>query len=112
MPELSKKLKAALKEHAGRAWEAEMRVVLEGLAAKFDQWKAGAISTADLSDAIHDYHNGAAREIWRRFATNDPKMPLAHAVASGVVSKESLPAEVVDHIASMVEFFSEREENG
>ena len=88
-----------------------MRTALEPLAARFDQWRAGVLTTAELNEAIHAYHNGVAREIWQRFATNDPKMPLAHAVAVGAVSKESLPAEVVEHIAPMVEFFREREQN-
>lgn len=90
MPETSKKLKALLREHAGRAWEAEMGAALEGLAAKFDAWKAGAISNADLHAAVHEYHDGIAREIWKRFSTNDPKMQLAHAVATGVLRKDSL----------------------
>ena len=109
MPETPRKLKSVLREQAGRAWEAEMRAALGALAAKFDEWRGGALSTADLDAAVHAYHNGTAREIWKRFSTNDPKMPLAHAVAAGVLPKASLPAEVVEHIASMVEFFEEQE---
>lgn len=69
------------------------------------------MSTADLDAAVHEYHNGIAREIWKRFSTTDPTMPLSHAVATGVVAKESLPPEVVEHIASMVECFREEEQN-
>jgi hypothetical protein len=86
-----------------------MKAALEDLAAKFDTWKAGRISSADLDAAIHRHHDGIAREIWRRFSTNDAKVPLAHAVAVGLVTKESLPAEVLEHIAPMVEFFEEQE---
>ena len=86
-----------------------MKAALGALATKFDEWKAGRMSSADLHAAIHDYHNGIGREIWKRFSTNNPKMPLAHAVAVGLVSKESLPAEVLEHIEPMVEFFQEQE---
>jgi hypothetical protein len=112
MPKTSKKLTAAVRKHAKRAWEAEMRAALEPLAAKFDLWRAGRMSTADLDEAIHAYHNGVAREIWRRFATNDPKMPLAHAVAIGAPSMESLPSGVAEHIAPLVGFFQAREQDG
>ena len=105
MREPSKALKKELRHHAERAWEAEMKAALGALAAKFDQWRSGGISSGDLDAAIHAYHDGAAREIWRLFSTSDRKMPLAHAVAAGLIEEESLPAEVREHIASMVEFF-------
>lgn len=104
----SKRLKKALREHAGRAWEAEMAAALAALAAKFDAWKVGTMSTADLDVAIHEHHNGIARDIWKRFSIGDVKVPLAQAVASGVVSKESLPPEVVAHIAPLLEYFQAR----
>ena len=109
MPETPKKLKAVLREHAARAWEAEMSAALGALSAKFDEWNAGAMSTADLDAAIHEYHNGIARDIWKRFSTNDPVIPLAHAVATGVLPKDSLPPEVVERIESMVALFEEEE---
>ena len=109
MLETPKKLKAALREHAGRAWEAEMSAALGTLSAKFDEWKAGAMSTADLDAAVHEYHDGIARDIWKRFSRNDPVIPLAHAVATGVLPKDSLPPEVVELIASMVGLFEEED---
>jgi hypothetical protein len=110
MREPSKRLKKELRQHVGRAWEAEMKAALGDLAAKFDGWRAGHVSTADLDAAIHKYHDGAAREIWRRFSTNDLKMPLAHAVAVGLIEEQSLSPEVRDHISSMVAFFREQEQ--
>jgi hypothetical protein len=110
MTETSKRMKALLRQHAGRAWEAEMKAALGTLAARFRDWEAGRLSSSDLHTAIHEYHDGVGREIWKRFATNNPKVPLAHAVAAGVVAKESLPAEVQEHISGMVEFFQAGEQ--
>lgn len=109
MREISKALKRELRQHAERAWEAEMKAALGALAAKFDEWRAGSLSSADLDAAIHAYHDGIAREIWRRFSGGDRRMPLAHAVAAGFIDEKSLPPEVREHIASMVEFFREQE---
>ena len=108
MPEISKKLKKMLRQHASRAWEAEMQAALQALEAKFSQWKKGTISSAELNDAIHEYHDGISRDIWRRFSTNKPRMPLAYAVASGLITEKSLPAEVLEHIESTVEYFREQ----
>jgi hypothetical protein len=38
-------------------------------------------------------------------------MPLAHAVAMGLIDEESLPPAVRQHIASMVTFFREQQQN-
>lgn len=83
-----------------------MKVALGALGDKFDQWRAGVLSSGDLHDAIHEYHQGPGREIWKRYATNRPETQLAYAVAAGFVSRESLPKEVLDSIASTVEFFA------
>ena len=109
MQQTSKRMKALIRQHAGRAWEAEMKAALGALATKFGEWEAGRMSGGDLHAAIHEYHDGIGREIWKRFATNNPDVSLAHAVAAGFVTKESLPCEVQEHIASMVEFFLETE---
>lgn len=109
MQEPVKRMKDLLRQHAKRAWEAEMKAALEPLAAKFEMWKSGAMSSADLDEAIHEYHNGTAREIWKRFSTKDARMAIAHAVASGSIASESLPPEVREYIAHVVKFFLERE---
>ena len=49
------------------------------------------------------------REIWRRFSGSDRKVPVAHAVAVGLIDEESLSPEAREHIASMVEFFRNKE---
>jgi hypothetical protein len=108
MPDLSKKLKSQIREHANRAWEAEMRAALGSLSAKFEEWRAGTMSTADLDAAIHEYHNGIAREIWNRFSTNDKRIALAHAVAVGLIAKDSLPVEVVEQIKVATAYFEEQ----
>ena len=87
-----------------------MKIAPGRLAARFRDWEAGQLSSSDLHAAIHEYHDGTGRDIWKRFATNNPKVPLAYAVATGVVTRESLPREVQEHIAGMVEFFQEGEQ--
>ncbi len=50
MNKVPKKLKKLLAEHAGRAWEAELRSALAALAERFDQRRAGTL-TCDEVDA-------------------------------------------------------------
>lgn len=112
MPEPTKRVQKLLRELAGQAWEAEMRVALGALARKFEQWEAGTLSSAELHDAIHAYHNGEAREIWKRHSMPDPRIPLAHAVATGVIAREKLPPEALEHLASLIELFEDQRREG
>ena len=106
MNKIPKKLKRLLAEQADRAWEAEMRSALAALAERFDQWRAGALSCDELDQAVHAYHNGIARDIWKRYAGNDPVLPVARAVALGILGRESVPPEVLAQIAGLVDLFS------
>lgn len=109
---INRRLKKLLSQHAGRAWDAEMQAALGGLADKFDQWREGAMTCENLHRAVHEYHDGIAREIWKRYRTNKPEIPLAYAVATGFVSRESLPEEFVDHIELHVRALEEVLEEG
>lgn len=88
-----------------------MNVALEALAVQFDRWREGRISCADLHDAIHEYHDGIGREIWKRFSTRQPEVPLAHAVAAGLIARESLPAELLELVEPLVQFFRQQEQD-
>ena len=106
MNQIPKKLKRLLAEQADLAWEAEMRGALAALAEQFDQWRAGALTCDELDQAVHAYHNGIARDIWKRYAGNDPVLPVARAVALGILGRESVPPEVLAQIAGLVDLFS------
>ncbi len=107
MSEPSKKLRKMLREQAERAWEAEMRAALGALHGKFEQWKSGEVSSGDLDRAIHEYHNGIARDIWKRYSNSRPHFQVAYAVAAGLIAKDSLPPEVQEYIASLLGFYED-----
>jgi len=103
MNKVPKRLKALLREHLDRAWEAEMGAALGALGERFDQWRGGALSTADLDAAIHRYHNATARAIWKHYAGDDLEVALVGAVVRGVITRESLPPEVLERIGGLLE---------
>jgi hypothetical protein len=77
----SKKVKRVIREYASQLYEADLHKALEALAAKFDEWKNGAIDSFDLEEAIHRFHNGAARELYKQYtitpsSTSSWRMPL------------------------------------
>ncbi len=105
MPETSKRIKRLVREYAAIAHDRELGHVLDDLGAQFERWRSGAISAAELNDLIHQFHDGASREVWRKYATNRLEAALGLAVATGVLRKEELPTELLQHLAGFIDFY-------
>ena len=103
---------AELWEQAARAWETEMAAALNALGEQFDRWREGDLSTDALDQAVHEYHNGKAREIWKRYNVDDPAVAVAAAVVHGVLEPGSLPAEVQEQIQPWLELARLPHEDG
>lgn len=105
MQEVSKRIKRLVREWAGIAHDRDLRKALSELRVQFDRWDRGEIDTSELNDLVHRFHQDTSREIWKRYATTHLEPAVASAVAAGVLRKEELPAELLQHIASLVEFY-------
>jgi len=90
MEEAPKHVKRAVRELAGRAHEIELGRELTALQQEFARWQRGEISALDVSDAIHRFHEGPARELWARCTNNDPTMAVAFAIDSGILGRAGL----------------------
>jgi hypothetical protein len=105
MPDRPKDLKRIVREWAAIAHDRELEQALLALRTHFDRWQRGEIAAADLNDLIHQFHQGASREIWKRYATNHLEPAIGFAVATGILRREELPEELVGHVAGLIEFY-------
>jgi hypothetical protein len=48
-----------------------------------------------LNDLIHQFDQGASREIWKRYATNRLEPAIGSAVAAGILRREELPEDLL-----------------
>jgi hypothetical protein len=103
--EVSKAVKRSLRELAVVAYEEELRRALLPLANTFEAWKAGKVTGGDLVEAIHQFHQGPARELYIRYDRQLLPSSVAHAIANGIIRKETVPVEVLAHLAGMLEFY-------
>ena len=110
MQKVPKQLGKLIREHADRAWETENRIALGALADKFDQWREDKLATDELDHAVHEYHDGIGRDIWKRYVLGDPALALVRAVLAGVIDRDSLAPEVLEHIEPMLPFFTPKTE--
>jgi hypothetical protein len=105
MQEVPKQIKRMVREWAGIAHDRELRRALSELRAQFDRWNRGDIDAFELNELVHRFHEQTSREIWKRYATSHLEPAVASAVAAGVIQKTELPAELVQHIAGLIEFY-------
>ena len=77
---------------AVRAHEEELRRALAPLAEAFRGWEQCRVSSFELSDLIHDFHQGPARELYARYALRGRgNLTMASAVARGVLGRRDVP---------------------
>ncbi len=59
--------KQELRRLADLAYKAEMSIEMEKLAHHFADWRAGNIDVFALDERVHNYHDGAHRELYKRY---------------------------------------------
>ena len=100
MADITKRQRKVLRQLARVAWTREQASHLGELAAKFDQWRDGSITGDDLDTAIHEYHQGPARDLYLRYeASKGPEVVVGLAVAQGVLSKDDIPDDLWEAVA-------------
>jgi hypothetical protein len=109
MTEIPKRLKRLLRTWAGEAHEEELRRALVSLAEAFDRWKRGDIASSELSNIIHKFHQGPPRELFLKYDTNHLEAPVAHAIVTGVLARDKIPPELVEHLAAWMKFYEDRD---
>ena len=108
MREYPKKTKKLLSELAGKAYEEELRRALVPLSESFDRWKEGQTASGELSDLIHGFNRGPARELFVKYDGKMNDIMVASAVATGILNKDEVPEELLEQISDLVELCEER----
>jgi hypothetical protein len=76
------------------------------IATAIDQWRAGQLGSGELTEIIHEFHDGPARELWKKYNSVPHEFAVAHAIVSGVIEKEAVPADVIEHCRGAIAFFA------
>jgi hypothetical protein len=94
-----------LRELAGVAWERELAAELTLLADQVDEWRAGQLGPHELSDRIHTFHNGAARELYGLYTRIHPSQLVARAVAHELLAESDLAPGLAAKLAQSIEYY-------
>lgn len=80
-----------LRQLAGIAHDRELGRELTRLENVFAEWRAGRLGTHDVSAAIHEFHDGVARDLWVLYNRVDPSSTVPRAVVRGLLAEDEVP---------------------
>ena len=104
---MPKPIKRLLREYAAAAHEEELRRALLPISEAFGRWASAELGSGELSEIIHRFHQGPARELWARYNTPHLEIPVAFAITTGVLGRGTIPAELLEHLAGALRFNEE-----
>ncbi len=105
MQEFSKSEKKRLRELAALAYERDLGESLSKIALKVDEWRNGSITAVQLNEALHEYHQREARNVWSRYQTDQYDIQVAGAVVRGLLTETELGKEVIATLSNQIKFF-------
>ncbi len=99
--------KSTLRALARIAYERELKSTLSILAAKFDAWKMGKVTSFEMEELVHKYDCDESRKLWSLYNSSSVHSIVARAVASGLLSEEEVGTTILKLLAEQIAFFQE-----
>lgn len=110
MPEFSKSEMKILRAAAGRSWERELDAALDRLFDSFQQWKNGEIEAFELSERIHRFHDGDARDLYKFYTRAKAPIAAGYGVAQGWIERDEIVPALLQKLESMIAFYEAEQE--
>ena len=107
MDSFGKAQRKELRRLAGVAHERELGTALAALQVQFEEWNAGKLDVHGLSDAIHQFHNGVARDLYVTYTRLEPRVAVAQAVARKILRDDEVPPGLREALQSLITFYEE-----
>ena len=106
MERYPKRIRRQIRELAGQAYEKELERELGKLGQHFDEWREGRISASELTELVHQYHNGPARELWKKYNGNPyTELLVASAIVCGILPREDVSEDVWPYIEQAIALY-------
>ena len=106
--EATKAQRRLLRELCAQAHEVEAREVLANLDDDFRRWREQEIGSEDLIEAIHQFHQNEARELYSMYSGRDELLTARRAVARGFIAAGDIPESLRPLLQEQIEAQRER----
>jgi hypothetical protein len=103
--DFEKKDMKELRRLADAAYERELADELAKLEEEFRRWRSNEMSAFELSDRIHEFHDGAARDLWKIYTFGRPPVAVARAIANGLIAESALSPKLLAQLEGAIAFY-------
>ena len=97
-----KKLKKEIRLWAGKAYERLLNKALSELDGDFSKWRAGKESPFELSERIHQFHHGIARQLYILAGHMHGEAILLEAIEQGEIHQEELSLLLWEYVSPRI----------
>jgi hypothetical protein len=101
---------------ADLVWDRGLRFELRNIAVAIDEMESGRLTPFDVTDRIHKFHDGAARDLYKQFSSSLPWLAVCRAYFDGVLTDDDITnasgdiqADIREFAASLAKLARERE---
>ena len=105
MQDFSRSIRKRLRELADLAYQRELDAVLRELDSSFADWRRGDIDGFQLSDLIHEFHQGPSRQLFGLYSRLKPPALVARAVALRLIERSDTPPEAWSRLERAIEYY-------
>jgi hypothetical protein len=98
-----KQMRKELRELAALAYERELGRHLAELEVRFSEWVQHKISAHELSDRIHEFHDGPSRDLFSVNQQFKPDFLVSRALATGVLNESEIPSDILKALSNQIE---------
>lgn len=109
---LSRSVRRDIQGLASTAHERELAAELHRLNDLFSQWQSGKLDPHELNDAIHRFHDGPSRDLWKTYTASDPSLAVASAIARGILQPGEVPPDVAQELHGTITALLDLRDNG
>lgn len=103
-------MRKQLRELAGIAHDRELSLYLSDLEARFAEWRSGEIHAEDLSGFIHEFHDGAARAVYKTYTILKRDQLVARGLGIGLLAEDEVPSNIIEMLADSITYYREHYE--
>ena len=101
---MKKKIIRELRDLTDKAYRNQLDRELSILEEGFKDWKNKKIDCFELSDRIHQFHDGSARDLWKRYTySKDYAYSVAIAIVEGSLQKSDISEEAYNQLKHIIE---------
>lgn len=109
MTDLTKKIKKELNYLDGLAYERNLDLELAKLQAQFLQWQEKQISGFELTELIHKFHQGPARDLYLTYqGTSMNAIRVARAIVNDIIAPSEVSEETTKALANQIKILREQ----